>query len=268
MGLIQAGNNHTCHSLNNERISERPTLSVVTTTDPNANKLPHLLSQLSIFAQNTDQVIEVVIVDDLNLWPDEKSCSYTFHTSLTIRTIWYPETRGQLRAMLCGLLAARNDQLLTIDPDMHPCIQDIPAMQSAMAHGYLVVHGTRPRRDDISTLRRIGSAVANIAIKWITNIRVDDIGSPVSLIDREVLAKQNSLMENGLNPRLALYMMLDDKVLGLPLSQGSPKDTPSQYSTAMLARTFLSLVRHSLTLRLQQKKGLRKVKGAGLTRTS
>lgn len=232
----------------------QPSLSVVTTTDPVANLLPRLLNNLSEFAVDSKQIIEVIIVDDLKLWPDAELCRYEHHENLHITPVWYPEARGQLKAILCGIAIAQCDLLLTIDPDMHTCVQDIPAMQSAMSKGYSVIHGVRPEREELGTIRRLGSRLINMIVKRFTHIHVSDIGSPVALIDRKTVHRLTPLLSQGVNPRLSLYMALGNQVASQPLSAGSAKGAPSQYSLGMLASVFIRLVLDCIILRAQQQK--------------
>ncbi|MDF1637860.1 MAG: hypothetical protein P1U79_10250 [Alcanivorax jadensis] len=227
---------------------------MITTTDPAANQLPQLLRALSILATEAEQTIEVVIVDDLKLWPDADSCTYEHYDNLLINTLWYPEIRGQLTAILCGIEVALHDQLLTIDPDMHTCVQDISAMQTTIARGYSVVHGARPQREDIGAIRRLGSHLANTIVKRLTHIHVNDIGSPVALIDRYTLQNLAPLLPQGPNPKLALYMALGNQVASQPLSAGSAKEVPSQYSLGMLVSVFVRLIRDCIILRARQHK--------------
>ena len=112
--------------------SPPPLLSIITTTDPAARQLPKLLDALSSLATQMSQSFEVIVIDDLKLWPSSDDCHLDTYPGLVIHPLWYPEYRGQLRAMLSGIMIAQGDSILTIDPDMHPCVPEIPGMQSTV----------------------------------------------------------------------------------------------------------------------------------------
>ena len=229
--------------------SPPPLLSIITTTDPAARQLPKLLDALSSLATQMSQSFEVIVIDDLKLWPSSDDCHLDTYPGLVIHPLWYPEYRGQLRAMLSGIMIAQGDSILTIDPDMHPCVPEIPGMQSLMAQGYDIVHGERTYRPDISWLRQQASAIVNITVRLVGGIKVSDIGSPIALLQRTTLFQLEGSRLNG-NPRLNLYRLLGDRVACYPLTHGCPANTDSQYSLIMLIMTFLILFKDCFLLRL------------------
>lgn len=226
----------------------KPSLSIVTTTDPVARQLPNLLSALSSLATQMSQSFEVIVVDDLKFWGGEDEVTLDVYAGLTIRPIWYPERRGQLSAMLSGIMIARGESVLTIDPDMYLCVYEVPGMQRLMAQGYDIVHGVRTCRPDIGWPRYLASAIVNATVRLVGGIKVSDIGSPVTLLRRTALPRfEGSWMEG--NPRLNLYRLFGDRVVSYPLTYGSPANTSSQYSFITLLMTFLALLKDCLLLR-------------------
>ena len=227
-----------------------PSLSIITTSDPVARQLPLLLEQLSIHADAMGGSVEVAIVDDLKWWPAEEAISLKNYPGLSIKVIWYPEHRGQLQAMLSGLHQASADTLLTIDPDMHACVAEIPAMQALLTEkNYSVVHGVRSVREDASLLRRFGSWLSNTLVRVLCDISVADIGSPIAIIRRDdMLALTQASDFNG-NPRLYIYSQLGDALGSYPLQGGSQSETPSQYSLAQLIQVFFLLIKDCFALR-------------------
>lgn len=226
-------------------------LSVVTTTDPLGGQLPFLLKALSSYALESQQPVEVVVVEDMKLWPTHEVSRHPGHyPGLCIRLVQYPERRGQLQAILTGISQATGRYVLTIDPDMHRCVGEIPRMLSFMQHGYLLVHGVRSSRPDIGLLRRFGSILANKAVRLVSGVRIRDIGSAVALFHRSALDVLETLMQEG-NPRLRLYHVLGDRVGFYPLMEGSIAGVPSQYRLTRLIAHFLALLRDSLVFRME-----------------
>lgn len=223
-------------------------ISVVTTTDPIARQLPRLLDTLSLLATKKNKIIEVIIVDDLKQWA-EGGISISPRAGLLIRPLWYPEYRGQMLATISGIEITQGQRILTIDPDMYECISEIPEMIGLLDKGtFQAVHGKRARRPDIGRLRQLASAAINALVRHIAKIDIADIGSPVLLINREVLG-QISLRENG-NPLINAYVKLGPSIAVYKLHCSSQK-TPSQYSIIALARLFFRMVLDSLKVRFQ-----------------
>lgn len=227
----------------------QPGLSVVTTTDPVAGHLPALLTQLSAQAEACGEQFEVIIVDDLKQWPSADAVSLPPLPGLTLRPLWYPEQRGQLAAMLAGLALANADAVLTTDPDMFACMDELPALRQRLQPGIQLVHGARTVRQDVSPLRRTGSLFANLAVQLITGLRVPDLHSPLTLLRpaaaRDLLA---SVGQIG-NPRLYLYASLGPALSVYPLRHSAPAGSPSQYRLFTLIALFFRLIRDSMEVR-------------------
>src|SRR5690554_4662210 len=105
--------------------AENPWLSVVTTTDPIAKKLPLLLEKLSELAGDLELLVEVIVVDDLKQWPSSEAIDPPVLSGLQVRVLWYPEHRGHMRAVGVGKSAARAKMIATIDPDMYACAAEL-----------------------------------------------------------------------------------------------------------------------------------------------
>src|SRR5690606_12022132 len=112
--------------------------------------LSKLLCCLSVLAEQRNELFEVVIVDDLKLWPSAESAPPLSLRGLKLRIIWYPERRGQLAAMLAGVQETSSDLVFTTDPDMYACINELPAMLEEMQESTVLIHGIRSNRQDIS----------------------------------------------------------------------------------------------------------------------
>jgi len=71
---------------------------------------------------------------------------------------------GQHNALLCGIRAARNDIIVTLDDDLqHPASQ-IPVLLNELSKGYDVVYGT-PRAEQHGVLRNIASQMTKLALQ-------------------------------------------------------------------------------------------------------
>lgn len=228
----------------------RPALSIITTTDPVAGQLPALLQALSLQAEQASSYYEVVIVDDLSLWRAPGKPVLPPYPNLFLRPLTPKRRRGQQHALLKGVFIARAPFVLTIDPDLYRCIDDIPVMMGMINDQCWAVHGVRTRRDDMTAVRRLGSMLANTSSALITGLDVPDIGSPVTLFSRRAIATLPQPNVKAGHVRLHSYLLLGDKLAFHLLRDGSPAHAKSQYSFLMLASLFLRLIWDSLMMRL------------------
>ena len=226
-----------------------PALSVVTTTDPTAGHLGELLNRLSRLATERNEWFEVVVVDDLKLWPSAHQALLDTRPGLQLRPLWYPEHRGQLAAMLAGINLATADRVFTTDPDMFACVGELPAMLEELQENTALIHGIRPNRKDIGPLRLLGSRLANATVRAITGVKVSDLGSPVTLLRPSLVATAMGEANRLPNPRLFLYARLGPALRTFKLAGSAPPGTPSQYRLFTLITLFFQLVQDSIAVR-------------------
>lgn len=232
--------------MNNKKL----TLSIITTTDPVTQKLPFLLESLSCLAQSRSEHYEVIIVDDLAQWKNNKHLKYARFSSLSIKPIQPEKKQGQLKAILTGLQEAKAPLLLTIDPDLYPCVPEIPNMMKMINENIFAVHAVRNSRPGTSFFRLAGSAVINMLVRKITGLKVHDIGSPITLFDRKVFSiiPLFSSSKNS-NPRLQYYLILNDKLTTYKLRQSATSNGSSHYSLLQLIKTSYNLLEAAINLR-------------------
>jgi dolichol-phosphate mannosyltransferase len=103
------------------------------------------------------------------------------------RELRLPENRGQARALLAGLRAARAATLITMDGDGQNDPADIPALLAPVDQGDLdLACGWRADRHD-TMLRRIMSRIANHVRRVVLADRVHDAGCQLRVFRREVV---------------------------------------------------------------------------------
>lgn len=100
---------------------------------------------------------------------------------------------GQTTAMAAGIDAAQGELIAMLDGDLQNDPGDIPAMIERLQHGnWDVVAGIRTHRQDGLLLRRIPSKLANLLIRRLTGVNIQDYGCTLKLFRRDV-AKNLSL---------------------------------------------------------------------------
>lgn len=225
-------------------------LSIITTTDPLTGHLPALLSALSELAVDEKALYEVVIVDDLQQWQHAIAPQASQYENLVINPVTPSRQSGQLSAILKGISVAQAPLLLTIDPDLYPCVPEIPDMLKLLNNDTHAVHAVRTDRSDASLMRLWGSRIVNHLVGRITRLHIDDIGSPVSLFKKEILTLlPSSEEEQKINPRLLCYFKLGNHLASYTLTNGPAQGKTSHYNGIDIARTTWRLIQNALKLR-------------------
>jgi hypothetical protein len=222
-------------------------LSVVTTTDPVTGQLSRLLAALQVFAEYRQYRIEAVIVDDLKLWSEAPALPAS--PCLRCVPIRYAGQRGQLQAALTGIRQASAPLVLTLDPDMHTCVDDLPDMLETLAQGHALVHGVRTHRSGLSPLRRFGSRCINVIMRHLGRLPIDDIQSPVALFYRDFFDQHAPAASQCRNPRLAYYALAGSALASHSLKGSATAEGVSQYRFGMLLRLFLDLLGDAIVIR-------------------
>jgi hypothetical protein len=93
---------------------------------------------------------------------------------------------GQTAALDAGIRTSRGDVIVLLDADLQNDPADIPLMLVRLDDGYDVVHGWRASRQDRFWSRRLPSVVANRLIRWVTGVKVHDLGCAIRVIRREL----------------------------------------------------------------------------------
>lgn len=229
-------------------MSREPILSIITTTDPMAGQLPMLLQALSLLAASQGDCYEVVIVDDLGQWGNGSADIGTEFPSLIITPIPGGQREGQLKAIQKGIAHACAPLIMTVDPDLHPCVPEIPDMLRLLSDEALAVHVVRKCRPGTGWFRRIASRSINFLVRNIMGLRIHDIGSPITLFDRKALdVLSDASPARQVHPRLQAYSRLGDRVICYELKNAAPGDR-SHYNIIGLTIIAWKLIGDALHL--------------------
>lgn len=228
------------------------TLSIVTTTDPLSGQLATLACRLRNLELPNSWRVELIVVDDLSLWPDARTARAAVATwadeKLSTRAVWYPEHRGQLRGLHAGIQAARGEAILTIDPDMHGCCAQIPDMLAHYQDGK-IIHGSRLSRPDATFFRRNASVLLNRLISWLADVPMQDIGSPILLFPARLRQELEKTAAAGAHPTLYLYQQHGQQIENFFIDTSEMVPRPSHYRLFPLCILAIKLVRQCLTAR-------------------
>lgn len=86
-----------------------------------------------------------------------------------VRGLKLSRNYGQHSALLCGLRAARNEVVVTLDDDLQNPPEEIPRLLAKLGEGYDVVYGTPENRRRHSLFRNLASRITRLALTSVMN---------------------------------------------------------------------------------------------------
>ncbi|PCK06180.1 MAG: glycosyltransferase [Alteromonadaceae bacterium] len=111
-----------------------------------------------------------------------------------LHVIHFTRNFGQTAAMQAGIEAAQGELIVTMDGDRQNDPADIPKMIQHLEENDLdMVSGWRKHRQDSRLRRRLPSRIANMLIRRVTGVTIQDYGCSLKLF-RAVIIKQVVLM--------------------------------------------------------------------------
>lgn len=136
-------------------------LTVVVPVYNSAVTLPHLIHRLAAFFETTDFPFELVLVND-----GSEDNSWSVIQAFSEQLPWLfgidlAANLGQHRALLCGILLASNEVIVTLDDDLQHPPEEIPKLLSALINGADVVYGLALQRQH---------AAWRVAASWIMGL--------------------------------------------------------------------------------------------------
>lgn len=159
---------------------------------PLSNEEPNvrpLYEELAEVMSAGPYVYEAIFVDD-------GSCDATLQELETVTAgdsrctvIGLTRRFGQTAALAAGFDRARGKYIVPMDGDLQNDPHDIPALVDKINEppGYDVVSGWRKNRQDKLLTRRLPSILANRLIRWVTDVKINDLGCTLKAYRREVL---------------------------------------------------------------------------------
>jgi glycosyltransferase involved in cell wall biosynthesis len=104
-----------------------------------------------------------------------------------IRCVFFARNFGQTSALAAGIMEAKGTYIATLDGDLQNDPEDIPMMLKKLEKEKLdMVAGIRDKRKDGRVLRLIPSKIANIIIRRMTKVHIQDYGCTLKLFRSEV----------------------------------------------------------------------------------
>jgi glycosyltransferase involved in cell wall biosynthesis len=141
-------------------------LSVVVPVYRSELILPELVQRLEDVLRKASSRYELLLVNDCS--PDgswEVICRLAQQQDW-IRPINLMRNCGQHNALLCGIRAAKNDVIITMDDDLQHPPEEIPKLLAILSQGYDVVYG-RPDHEEHGFLRDLASLITKLTMQTV-----------------------------------------------------------------------------------------------------
>jgi glycosyltransferase involved in cell wall biosynthesis len=164
----------------------KETISVVVPVYNSSGSLPLLVSQLETALPKCSSDFELILVNDSS--PDN---SWDVMRELAQRYPWvHPidlmRNYGQHNALLCGIRAANNDLIVTMDDDLQHPPEEIPKLVTGLTDRYDVVYGV-PEREQHGFVRNFASWITKLALQNIMGAEIARKVSAFRIFRREVI---------------------------------------------------------------------------------
>lgn len=161
-------------------------LSVVIPVHDERENLEPLLAALDASVPATGRTHEYVLVDDGSTDGSGELLDRLAERRHDLVVVHLRRCFGQTAAIEAGIQASSADVLAFMDADLQNDPADIPSLLERLEEGYDVVHGWRRMRQDVFWSRRLPSLLANRLIRWVTGVRVNDLGCAIRVLRRDL----------------------------------------------------------------------------------
>ena len=146
---------------------------------------------------------------------------------------------GQHNALLCGIRAARNEIIVTIDDDLQHPPEEIPKLIAKLLEGYDVVYGT-PEKEQHGFWRDRASQISKLALQGSMGAKIASSASAFRAFRRDV----RSAFDTYQSPYVSIDVLLTwgtTRFAAIPVRHDARQIGVSNY-------TFRKLVTHALNM--------------------
>jgi undecaprenyl-phosphate 4-deoxy-4-formamido-L-arabinose transferase len=139
-------------------------ISVIVPVYNSAAILPLLIARLEPVLESLAQEYEAVLVNDGSKDSSWPAIQQLARSHPWVRGVNLMRNYGQHSALLCGIRAARNDVIITIDDDLQHPPEEIVKLLAKVHEGFEVVYGF-PDHQQHGLLRDIASELTKLALR-------------------------------------------------------------------------------------------------------
>jgi glycosyltransferase involved in cell wall biosynthesis len=166
-----------------------------------------------------------------------------------IRGINLMRNYGQHNALLCGIRAARNEIIVTMDDDLQNPPDEVPKLLTKLSEGFDVVYGT-PVKENHGLMRDLASRITKIALQ---NAMGAETAKNVSAF-RAFRTKLRAAFEKYSGPYVSIDVLLTwstQRFSAVPVANHPRSGGVSGYTTRKLITHAMNMLTGFSTLPLQ-----------------
>jgi glycosyltransferase involved in cell wall biosynthesis len=216
-------------------------LSIVIPVFNEQDTLPGLLKELGEVLNGMKCQYEILIIDDGSGDKTWQVIADAQKANPRIKGIKLSRNFGQTAALSAGFAKASGDIIVTIDGDGQNNPADIPKLIEKLDEGYDLVSGWRKDRKDPYFNRVLPSRIANIMIRFLTGVKVNDFGCTLKAYRAE-LVKHIKLYGEMHRMIPALAYWAGAKIGDLEVDHRPRKYGRSNYSWGRVCAVFFDLI--------------------------
>ena len=208
-----------------------------------------LCDQLLSAAGEWSSEFEIILVEDHSSDDSWQIVQRLGQSEPSITAIRLSRNYGQHNALLCGIRAARNEWIVTMDDDLQNPVSEIPRLLGKLDEGFDVVYGT-PGKQRHGFFRNLASTLTKLALQ---NVMGAETASQVSAFRafrtrlREGFSQYNS-------PYVSIDVLLTwstSRFTSVQVEQRPRQTGVSNYTIGKLVSHAFNLVTGFSTLPLQ-----------------
>ena len=139
-------------------------ISVVIPVYNSKGSLSELFDRVYSVLLNCSVNHEIIFVNDYSKDGSNQIIDLLSNKHNFVKSLHLMRNYGQHNALLCGIRAAKNDVIITIDDDLQHPPEEIPKMLNKLNQGYDVVYGY-PDVEKRGFFRNLGSITIKSALK-------------------------------------------------------------------------------------------------------
>lgn len=158
-----------------------------------------------------------------------------------VKVVQLRRNYGQTPALRAGIDCASGEVLVTMDGDLQNDPADIPILLDHLRDGYDVVLGWRRDRKDNLWHRKIPSWLGNTMIRWVTGVKMLDMGCTLRAMRRQA-AEELSLYGEMHRFIPVLAQNSGHRLLQIPVQHHPRRFGKTKYNISRTIRVLLDLI--------------------------
>ncbi|OQB06160.1 MAG: Undecaprenyl-phosphate 4-deoxy-4-formamido-L-arabinose transferase [bacterium ADurb.Bin212] len=183
---------------------------------------------------------EIILIDDGSSDETGKIITKISHNDKLTKSIVLARNFGQTAALSAGLDNASGDIIIPMDGDLQNDPRDIPKLLKKIEEGYSVVSGWRKNRKD-SFFRVLPSKIANLLIKKLTGVQINDNGCSLKAYKKEVIS--GIQLYGEMHRFISVYAAWSGgKTCEVVVNHRSRKNGKSKYGYSRIFKVILDLL--------------------------